>query len=68
MRPLRYSINVTLDGRCDHREIVPDEAAFERGYGVPEKLHRHAPANLAQVDSLLVGQMGSPAPAGTGPD
>jgi hypothetical protein len=51
MRPLRYSINVTLDGCCDHREIVPDEAAFERGYGVPEKLHRHAAENLAQVRS-----------------
>jgi hypothetical protein len=32
MRPLRYSINVTLDGCCDHREMVPDEAAFERGF------------------------------------
>ena len=31
MRPLRYSINVTLDGCCDHREMVPDE-----------DLHRHA--------------------------
>src|SRR4051812_39929263 len=25
MRPLRYSINVTLDGCCDHRAIPPDE-------------------------------------------
>ena len=25
MRPLRYSINVTLDGCCDHREIPADE-------------------------------------------
>src|SRR5919112_2004904 len=25
MRPLRYSINVTLDGCCDHRAMVPDE-------------------------------------------
>ena len=25
MRPLRYSINVTLDGCVDHREGVPDE-------------------------------------------
>ena len=23
MRPLRYSINVTLDGCCDHRVLVP---------------------------------------------
>jgi hypothetical protein len=25
MRPLRYSINVTLDGCCDHRAIPADE-------------------------------------------
>src|SRR5262249_12007605 len=25
MRPLRYSINVTLDGCCDHRAMSPDE-------------------------------------------
>jgi hypothetical protein len=25
MRPLRYSINVTLDGCCDHRAVRPDE-------------------------------------------
>ena len=24
MRPLRYSINVTLDGCCDHREMVAE--------------------------------------------
>ncbi|PZR69785.1 MAG: deaminase, partial [Candidatus Dormiibacter spiritus] len=24
-RPLRYSINVTLDGCCDHRAMVADE-------------------------------------------
>jgi hypothetical protein len=30
----------------DHREMVPDEAAFERGYGAPEKLHPHASENL----------------------
>ncbi|MEN3314551.1 MAG: hypothetical protein V7605_785, partial [Acidimicrobiaceae bacterium] len=24
MRPLRYSINVTLDGCCDHRVVIPD--------------------------------------------
>ncbi len=46
MRPLRYSINVTLDGCCDHRAIVPD----------PE-LHRHATATLAQADALLFGRV-----------
>ena len=46
MRPLRYSITVTLDGCCDHRAVVPDE-----------ELHRHAAANLAQADALLFGRV-----------
>jgi dihydrofolate reductase len=46
MRPLRYSINVTLDGCCDHRTIVPDE-----------ELHRHAAESLAQADALLFGRV-----------
>ena len=46
MRPLRYSINVTLDGCCDHRAIPADE-----------DLHRHAVANLAQADALLFGRV-----------
>jgi dihydrofolate reductase len=46
MRPLRYSINVTLDGCCDHRAIPADEA-----------LHRHATAILAQADALLFGRV-----------
>jgi dihydrofolate reductase len=46
MRPLRYSINVTLDGCCDHREIPADE-----------DLHRHAAENLAQADALLFGRV-----------
>ena len=46
MRPLRYSINVTLDGCCDHRAIVPDE-----------ELHRHAAENLDQADALLFGRV-----------
>src|SRR4028118_1051228 len=45
MRPLRYSINVTLDGCCDHRAIPADE-----------DLHRHAAENLAQADALLFGR------------
>ena len=32
MRPLRYSINVTLDGCGDHRAIVPDEDLFRHGF------------------------------------
>jgi dihydrofolate reductase len=46
MRPLRYSINVTLDGCCDHREGFPDE-----------ELHRHAVENLERADALLFGRV-----------
>jgi dihydrofolate reductase len=46
MRPLRYSINVTLDGCCDHREGVADE-----------DLHRHAVENFARADALLFGRV-----------
>ena len=66
MRPLRYSINVTLDGCCDHRAIPADE-----------DLHRHAAENLSQADALLFGRVTyemmeaawrAPAPAGARPD
>lgn len=46
MRPLRYSINVTLDGCCDHRGVHADE-----------ELHRHAIANLERADALLFGRV-----------
>src|ERR687891_157316 len=46
MRALRYSINVTLDGCCDHRAIPADD-----------ELHRHAVENLAQADALLFGRV-----------
>ena len=46
MRPLRYSINVTLDGCCDHQVIPAD----------PE-LHRHAAENIARADALLFGRV-----------
>jgi dihydrofolate reductase len=46
MRPLRYSINVTLDGCCDHREVLADE-----------DLHRHAAENLNRADALLFGRV-----------
>jgi dihydrofolate reductase len=66
MRPLRYSINVTLDGCCDHREMIADE-----------ELHRRAAENIAQADALLLGRVTyemmeaawrGPAPAGARPD
>ncbi len=46
MRPLRYSINVTLDGCCDHRAIPANE-----------ELHRHHAENLAQADALIFGRV-----------
>jgi dihydrofolate reductase len=46
MQPLRFSINVTLDGCCDHRAIPADEA-----------LHRHAVENLDRADALLFGRV-----------
>ena len=46
MGPLRYSINVTLDGCCDHRVMLPDE-----------DLHRHATENLQRADALLFGRV-----------
>jgi len=29
MRPLQYSINITLDGCCDHREMTADDDLFQ---------------------------------------
>ena len=46
MQPLRYSINVTLDGCCHHDGIIPDE-----------ELHRHATENLNRADALLFGRV-----------
>ena len=46
MRPLRYSINVTLDGCCDHRAMIPDE-----------DMHRHAAESIAEADALLFGRV-----------
>ncbi|HEX8099783.1 MAG TPA: dihydrofolate reductase family protein [Actinomycetota bacterium] len=65
MRPLRYSINVTLDGCCDHREGIADE-----------DLHQHAAENISQADALLFGRVTyemmesawRPSPTGAWPD
>ncbi len=69
MRPLLFSINVTLDGCCDHRAGIPNPAQ-----------HQHAAATIARADALLFGRVTyqmmesawrGPAPAGapdwTGP-
>jgi len=46
MRPLRYSISVTLDGCCDHRVIPADEES-----------DRYWVANLERADALLFGRV-----------
>ena len=46
MRPLRYSINVTLDGCVDHRAGSTDE-----------ELHRFWAETLAGADALLFGRV-----------
>ena len=46
MRPLHYSINVTLDGCVDHRAGSTDE-----------ELHRFWAEKLAQADALLFGRV-----------
>jgi dihydrofolate reductase len=66
MRPLRYTINVTLDGCCDHRGITPDQ-----------EMHQYHTENLARADALLFGRVTyemmeaawrEPARTGTRPD
>ncbi len=46
MRPLLYSINITLDGCCDHNAGSTDE-----------ELHRHATETLNRADALLFGRV-----------
>ena len=46
MRPLRYSINVTLDGCVDHRVGIPDEES-----------HRYWAESLERADAMLFGRV-----------
>lgn len=46
MRPLRYSINITVDGCCDHRALMPDE-----------EIHIYTAERLAEADALLFGRV-----------
>ena len=46
VRPLRFSINVTLDGCSDHRVGIPNES-----------IHRHAVENIARADALIFGRV-----------
>src|SRR5690349_5248473 len=45
-RPLRYSINVTLDGCVDHRAGTANA-----------DVHRHAAENIARADAMLLGRV-----------
>jgi dihydrofolate reductase len=45
-RPLRYSMNVTLDGCVDHRAGI-----------VGEEQHRNAERGIARADALLLGRV-----------
>jgi dihydrofolate reductase len=47
MRPLRYSINITIDGCCDHRAGIPPD----------EELYRHTTEILAQADAFIFGRV-----------
>ncbi|MCY0906367.1 dihydrofolate reductase family protein [Arthrobacter sp. H14-L1] len=46
MRLLRYSINITLDGCVDHRQMPADQEG-----------HRYWADNLARADALLFGRV-----------
>ena len=47
MRPLRYSINVTLDGCVDHTAgIIPDK-----------EMHQYYADKIAQADALIFGRV-----------
>lgn len=46
MRPLRYAINVTLDGCCDHQVGIPDEES-----------HRYWAAQLERADAIILGRV-----------
>jgi dihydrofolate reductase len=47
MRPLRYSINVTLDGCCHHEEGLPPD----------EESMRYWTAEMERADALLFGRV-----------
>lgn len=45
MRKLLAGINITLDGRCDHRTVIADD-----------HLHRYSAAQLDRVECVLFGR------------
>jgi dihydrofolate reductase len=46
VRPLRFSINITLDGCCDHRAVIPTEA-----------MHHHAADIFVRNDASIFGRV-----------
>ena len=54
MRPLLYSINVTLDGCVDHNAIPADEALAAQHL---QAVHRHATESIGRADTLLFGRV-----------
>lgn len=46
MRPLRYAINVSLDGCCDHTFAAPDD-----------ELHAYFAEHIARADALIYGRV-----------
>jgi dihydrofolate reductase len=47
MRPLRYSINVSLDGCVDHAAPA---------FGIDEDVHMHATRTVSEPDALIFGR------------
>jgi hypothetical protein len=54
MRPLLYSINVTLDGCVDHSAVPADETLLQE---MLRATHRHATESIGRADALLFGRV-----------
>lgn len=54
MRPLLYSINVTLDGCVHHNAVPKDEALLQEQL---RATHRNATESIARADALLFGRV-----------
>lgn len=54
MRPLLYSINVTLDGCCHHNAMPADEALQQE---MLRAIHRHATESIGRADALIFGRI-----------
>jgi dihydrofolate reductase len=53
MRPLLYSINVTLDG-CVHHNAIPADEALQQA--TLRATHHHATESIGRADALLFGR------------